>query len=333
MVTRDNKILILSIFLISICTGFFLAYDYRLTINTLKYGLMVEIICILLYVFVILMLLRTSFTDPGIIPRATSSQSTQIENQMIEEEQRNSNHTGYRPPPRFSETEINGILIKQKFCFTCKIFRPPRASHCSICDNCVDRFDHHCPWVGNCIGRRNYRYFYLFLLSLSCLCIYIFAFSVTNLVMLTQQKGTIMAALSVSWASSVEIVISFFAIWSVVGLTGFHTYLTSTNTTTNEDMKGSWKKKATIGNPFSRGSCGANCCHILCSPTPPSRLKPRSFATKEHHEIFSRAQKLAGKHKAAPPPNSRLDGSLYSDVEIRMSNGQNGRHQGISEPV
>ena len=44
------------------------------------------------------MLLRTSFTDPGIIPRATSSQSTQIENQMIEEEQRNSNHTGYRPP-------------------------------------------------------------------------------------------------------------------------------------------------------------------------------------------------------------------------------------------
>jgi len=39
MVTRDNKILILSIFLISICTGFFLAYDYRLTINTLKVSL------------------------------------------------------------------------------------------------------------------------------------------------------------------------------------------------------------------------------------------------------------------------------------------------------
>ena len=55
----------------------------------------------LLYVFVILMLLRTSFTDPGIIPRATDRQSKQIEAQMTEEEQRNSNHTGYRPPVSF----------------------------------------------------------------------------------------------------------------------------------------------------------------------------------------------------------------------------------------
>ncbi|XP_027368906.1 protein S-acyltransferase 24 isoform X2 [Abrus precatorius] len=50
-----------------------------------------------------------------------------------------------------------------QLCATCKIVRPLRAKHCSTCDRCVEQFDHHCPWVSNCIGKKNKWDFFVFL--------------------------------------------------------------------------------------------------------------------------------------------------------------------------
>lgn len=45
-----------------------------------------------------------------------------------------------------------------RYCRICNIYRGIRTVHCYTCQNCVVGFDHHCLWLGTCIGARNYLY-------------------------------------------------------------------------------------------------------------------------------------------------------------------------------
>ncbi|XP_041076704.1 palmitoyltransferase ZDHHC15B-like [Polyodon spathula] len=60
-----------------------------------------------------------------------------------------------------------------RFCDRCQVIKPDRCHHCSLCELCVLKMDHHCPWVNNCIGFSNYKFFLLFLTYAMVYCLFV----------------------------------------------------------------------------------------------------------------------------------------------------------------
>jgi len=58
------------------------------------------------------------------------------------------------------ETKRSG---DRRHCKWCAKYKPDRCHHCRVCRTCVLRMDHHCPWIYNCVGFRNHKYFFLLL--------------------------------------------------------------------------------------------------------------------------------------------------------------------------
>lgn len=268
----DVKSIFLTIFLIVAPVAVFSVYVARNLLDDFphRWGYSILIVAIVHTMFVLITLVLTSGRDPGIVPR-----NAHPPNLDEDEESAYINYEQNPRPnfPRSKEVIINGVSVKIKYCDTCMLYRPPRCSHCSVCDNCVERFDHHCPWVGQCIGLRNYRFYYMFVFSATLLCLYVHAFCWVYIKrIMSSEKIPIWKAMIKSPASIALIVYTFISVWFVGGLTVFHTYLISKNQSTYENFRYRYEKQA---NPYDKGVT-KNFKEIFFSAIPPSKNNFRS---------------------------------------------------------
>jgi hypothetical protein len=242
----DTKFYVSTWIAIATPTGFYFSActpeitDISSIFEITSFSQVLPLLTFVLLMTTVILLLFTSHTDPGIIPRY--AMRLLVEG-LEEEVARSIGCEGLNIDIVYGtndESILQTLAARgYRWCSFCRMIQPPRATHCRDCDCCILRNDHHCPFVNNCIGQRNYVHFCGFLLSLVCLNIAVFsgiglwAAGDGNATTVNEITGSIRTAIL-----CVLIVPATVFLVGIVGLSIFHAVLICRGRTTREVLKG-----------------------------------------------------------------------------------------------
>ncbi|XP_065087945.1 palmitoyltransferase ZDHHC15B isoform X4 [Ochlerotatus camptorhynchus] len=221
------------LFIVSVIGWSYYAFVVQLSFFTVT-SIVQRILFLLFYHLILIMFLwsyyQTVFTDIGRVPsrfRVPRSELDRLLRAQSEEEQKQILEAFAKELPIVTRT-LNASV---RFCEKCRLIKPDRAHHCSVCGVCVLKLDHHCPWVNNCINFTNYKYFILFLGYALVYCLYIAFTTVMYMEMIW--SGKVDGRFHILFLFFVSLM---FAI-SLVSLFGYHCYLVLLNRTTLESFR------------------------------------------------------------------------------------------------
>ena len=157
-----------------------------------------------------------------------------------------------------------GVYKEVKICSTCNIVKPFRSHHCHDCENCIYKFDHHCPWIGGCVGGRNYIYFFIFISLLNIKNFFLIIFCIIHIIYIykdiNEDEKNIKNWVSFNLIRLIPTLITIIFIGCTmvftIGLNIYHINLIIRNISTKEDIKK--LINIYIGNTNDKG-CSNNC--------------------------------------------------------------------------
>mmetsp|Transcript_8360 Transcript_8360/g.10576 ORF Transcript_8360/g.10576 Transcript_8360/m.10576 type:complete len:422 (-) Transcript_8360:190-1455(-) len=114
--------------------------------------------------FAVMSHFKAMTTDPGAVPPDAEPVQQSLDG--------NGKDNNKNDATAGDSTEVSNRRLAKRLCRRCNAYKPDRAHHCSICKRCIIKMDHHCPWVNNCVGIGNHKYFLLFIFYTFCSCSY-----------------------------------------------------------------------------------------------------------------------------------------------------------------
>ncbi|XP_055423245.1 palmitoyltransferase ZDHHC2 isoform X2 [Bubalus kerabau] len=212
-----------------------------------------QVVCLIAYHLLFAMFVWSYWKTIFTLPMNPSKEFhlSYAEKELLEREPRGEAHQevlrrAAKDLPIYTRTMSGAI----RYCDRCQLIKPDRCHHCSVCDKCILKMDHHCPWVNNCVGFSNYKFFLLFLAYSLLYCVFIAATDLqyfikfwTNGLPDTQAKFHIMFLFFAAAMFSV----------SLSSLFGYHCWLVSKNKSTLEAFRSPVFRHGTDKNGFSLG--------------------------------------------------------------------------------
>ncbi|XP_034951323.1 uncharacterized protein [Chelonus insularis] len=257
--------------------------------------------------------------------------------------------------PEFDRTKHLHVIENGR-CHLCNItISGKKTKHCSVCNKCVRNFDHHCMWLNNCIGGRNYFAFLICVISAIIGALSVVVLTIAEVTTALESRhwnvtmdNTTLPLLPLQGGTSSLVIISVIGILSAIAaillihLCFFHGYIACLGLTTYEYVRNKREKNA-VNNALQQHTVNEssfcvepNRYHFCKSVVPTENNPPDSnqvFICSTHTQLNTVNNSIARDKKNFHLYFTYETHNDATSIELSSRSLSNEQRQTIGQPV